>query len=82
MKDKPVIPPNTCPHIDRVIELIDNFVKNMPSSSSWHNDQNLFEKYCSIIKEELEYIRRSNELLRTASKFWHDVAIEKKSKKK
>lgn len=61
---KPPIPPNTCPHIDRVIELIDEIEDNI-------NDKELVERSFEIMKAELEYIRRANELLRASSYHWY-----------
>jgi len=64
---KPFIPPNTCPHIDRISDLVDEIGECV-------DDIRLLEQLTNTIKAELEYIRRSNELLRTASKYWHDKA--------
>jgi hypothetical protein len=61
---KPPIPPNTCPHIDRVIELIDEIEENI-------GDKELVERSFEIMKAELEYIRRANELLRESSYHWY-----------
>ena len=61
---KPHIPPNTCPHIDRVIELIDEIEDNI-------NDKELVDRSFEIMKAELEYIRRANELLRESSYHWY-----------
>lgn len=66
---KPPIPPLSCPHIDRVIELTEFLY-------SHRNDENLsdslFETTKSLILCELEFIREINDELRTASKFWYD----------
>jgi len=61
---KPNIPPDSCDHIDRVIELAENLVGEM--------DADIRNGYTNIIKEEMEMVRTINTQLRTASKFWHD----------
>ena len=61
---KPNIPPDSCDHIDRVIELAENLVGEM--------DADIRNGYSNIIKEEMEMVRTINTQLRTASKFWHD----------
>ena len=62
--EKPNIPPDSCDHIDRVIELAENLVGEM--------DADIRNGYTNIIKEEMEMVRTINTQLRTASKFWHD----------
>ena len=61
---KPNIPPDSCDHIDRVIELAENLVGEM--------DADIRNGYTNTIKEEMEMVRTINTQLRTASKFWHD----------
>ena len=61
---KPNIPPDSCDHIDRVIEMAENLVGEM--------DADIRNGYTNIIKEEMEMGRTINTQLRTASKFWHD----------
>jgi hypothetical protein len=61
---KPNIPPDSCGHIDRTIELAENLVDEM--------DADIRNGYTNIIKEEMEIVRTINIQLRTASKFWHD----------
>ena len=61
---KPNIPPDSCDHIDRVIELAENLVGEM--------DADIRNGYTNIIIEEMEMVRTINTQLRTASKFWHD----------
>jgi hypothetical protein len=64
--NKPPIPPITCPHIDRVMDLIDDILELKDNKS-------LLENQIDIIKAELEFIRTSNDQLRIASKHWHDL---------
>ena len=66
---KKPIPPLTCNHIDRVQELIGSLV-NMSRDDDISDD--ILEIYVKIINEELEFIRKSNDELRVASKFWYD----------
>jgi len=62
--DKPNIPPESCEHIDRVMELSESLAAE--------TDDEICAGYNSIIKEECELIRTINSQLRVASKFWHD----------
>ena len=68
---KPNIPPDSCEHIDRVMELAENLVseKNLDIRTG----------YSKIIEEELELIRTINIQLREASKFWYDKYKRKRS---
>ena len=61
---KPNIPPDSCDHVDRVIELSENLVGEQ--------DADMRTGYINIMKEEMEIIRTINLQLRTASKFWQD----------
>lgn len=61
---KPNIPPDSCGHIDRVIELADSLISE--------KDSEIRTGYSKIIEEELELVRTINTQLREASKFWHD----------
>lgn len=63
---KPVIPEDTCPYIDMVIEVIDKMAAQ--SDDSWRYKQ------ADLAKALLEHVRDSNHALRTASKHWHDRA--------
>lgn len=62
--EKPFIPPDTCPHIDRVLELAE-LLKTI-------EDPSLKDQCYTIIESEMEYIRASNSLLRSASKYWYE----------
>ncbi len=59
----PSIPPNTCPYIDSIIEMLDDFDLSQ-------NEYDIRRK--EIIRTTLEYIRESNYSLRDSSKFWYD----------
>jgi|TARA_R110002020_G_scaffold2488_1_gene11656 hypothetical protein len=61
---KPNIPPDSCDHIDRVMELSDKLVDE--------EDTEIRTGYGNIIKEEVELMRTINTQLRIASKFWYD----------
>jgi len=61
-QNAPVIPPNTCPYIDHIIEVLDDIeTKSSPD-----------EHRISLIKAELEYIRSVNEKLRENGKYWYE----------
>tara|TARA_R100000781_G_scaffold76345_3_gene47457 strand:- start:3645 stop:3866 length:222 start_codon:yes stop_codon:yes gene_type:complete len=62
--EKPNIPPDSCDHIDRMIELLENI--------STEDNEEIRTGYTNIVKEELELVRTINSQLREASKFWHD----------
>ena len=70
--EKPNIPPDSCNHIDRVQELVENL--------STEIDDEMRSGYNKIINEELELIRTINTQLREASKFWYDKFNRKKGK--
>ena len=69
MAEKLPIPPLTCPHIDRVIELADSMV-NLVQNENISEDVML--GYKNIIGAEMEFIRTSTDELRVASKHWYD----------
>jgi len=70
--EKPNIPPDSCNHIDRVQELVENL--------STETDDDMRSGYNKIINEELELIRTINTQLREASKVWYDRYNRKKGK--
>ena len=70
--EKPNIPPDSCNHIDRVQELVENL--------STEIDDEMRSGYNKIINEELELIRTINTQLREASKVWYDRYNRKKGK--
>jgi len=62
--EKPVIPADTCPYIDMVIDLTEKMASE--NDYSWRCEQE------TLARALLEYVRESNFKLRTASKFWYD----------
>ena len=62
--EKPNIPPDSCGHIDRMIELLENI--------STEDNEEIRTGYTNIVEKELELVRTINSQLREASKFWHD----------
>ena len=71
MVEKPNIPPDSCDHIDRGVELVESLLDG--------EDSEINSGYTKIIKEEMEMIRTINIQLRAASKFWYDKSNKKKS---
>ena len=69
MIEKKPIPPLTCPHIDRVLEVIESIVN---LSKDPETSEEILLKYKNIIEAEMEFIRTSNDELRVASKHWYD----------
>ena len=64
IEEKPNVPPESCEHIDRVLELVNGL--------SIEEDKGISERYVDIIEQELEMVRSINIQLRYASKFWYD----------
>ena len=62
--EKPVVPSDTCPYIDMVIDLAEKMASE--SDYSWRCEQE------TLVKALLEYVRESNNRLRKSSKFWYD----------
>ena len=62
--EKPNIPPDSCGHIDRMVDLLEDI--------STEDNEEIRMGYTSVVKEELELVRTMNSQLREASKFWHD----------
>ena len=78
MSKKP-IPPLTCPHIDRVSELVSSIIDtNTDGYEDMTEDitisRDILERYVDIINAELEFIRQSNDELRIASVYWYKKA--------
>lgn len=63
-KRAPKVPPNTCPYINFVIEVLEEQMK--------YSDDKCDELRKSTLIETLEYIRRANETLRASSKYWYE----------
>jgi len=64
----PSVPPNTCPYIDSIIEILDDFELTQPVVDSRRKE---------IIVATLEYVRESSNCsLRDSSKFWHDEFVK------
>ena len=64
IREKPNIPPESCEHVDRILELV--------TTLSTEKNEEISERYIDIIEQELEMVRSINIQLRYASKFWHD----------
>jgi len=64
VKNKPLVPENTCPYIDMVIEIIDKMEDQ--DNAEWRGEQ------ATLAKSLLEYVRASNDKLRASGKFWYE----------
>jgi hypothetical protein len=64
VKNKPLVPENTCPYIDMVIEIIDKMEEQ--DNAEWRSEQ------ATLAKSLLEYVRVSNDKLRISGKFWYE----------
>jgi len=62
-KSAPKVPGFTCPSIDYVQELLEQISDR---GDTWAKTQS------NIAKDVLEYIRESNNELRSSSKYWYD----------
>ena len=69
MVEKLPIPPLTCPHIDRVLELTESIVNLIQDDDI---SEDVMQGYKNIINAEMEFIRTANDELRIASKHWYD----------
>ena len=58
----PKVPGHTCPSIDYVLELLDQISIR---GDDWAGRQS------EVAKDVLEYIRESNDELRSSSKYWY-----------
>jgi len=82
-EDKPFIPPDTCPYINHIIDLVESLEVNKAAKN-----RDFTERTCKIIYEELELLRLANSSLRNASYFWKNQydkvkpKVVKKRKKK
>ena len=70
---EPEIPPDTCPYINFIQEILDQ-IKDKNKSKS-------MDSQIQLINDTLEYIRDSNAQLRDCGKFWKRK-FESKGKKK
>jgi hypothetical protein len=70
IREKPNIPPESCEHVDRILELV--------TTLSTEKNEEISERYIDIIEQELEMIRLINIQLRYASKFWYDKRKRKR----
>jgi hypothetical protein len=66
-KPNPVIPDGTCPHIDHIVLMVDELERFLIGGDKKYN-----EIILETIRNELEIVRRANELLRESSLFWHN----------
>ena len=76
MRKKP-IPPLTCPHIDRVSDLVSSIIN---TNEDGMTSRDILERYVDIINAELEFIRQSNDELRIASVYWYKKANKRPTK--
>ena len=70
---EPETPPDTCPYINFIQEVLDQ-IKDK-------NKSNTMEAQIQLINDTLEYIRDSNSQLRSCGKYWKRQ-FENKGKKK
>ena len=66
LKNDPVIPDATCPHIDHILSMLDEIQKHTTGGDRRYNEMLL-----ESMRTELELVRRANELLRESSSFWY-----------
>ena len=66
-RKSPGIPPDTCPYLDRMIEVVEDL-----SALVKDNKTGIANELTTLIKNELEYVRKANETLRESSKYWYD----------
>ena len=59
----PKVPGDTCPSIDYIQDIIDQIANR---GDKWA------VKQAAVIREVLEYVRESNDELRSSSRYWYD----------
>lgn len=64
----PEIPTNTCPYIDFIQEIFKEIVDE--------TDSVMIEKKAELASVALEYIRESNDLLRSGGTYWYQKLSE------
>ena len=69
---EPEIPPDTCPYI--------NFVQEVLEQIKEASDSDLISHQMQLIYDNLEYIREANAQLREVGKFWKKRATKNNSK--
>jgi hypothetical protein len=63
-KSAPETPANTCPYID--------FAKDVMAELKDETSSPLCEQKIELLENILEYIRESNDCLRTSSQYWYN----------
>ena len=79
-KESPGIPPDTCPYLDHINEVVKDL-----STLVTENKSDIADHLCELIRGELDYVRAANETLRTSSKYWYDqhkIVFYKRSRRK
>ena len=66
-KESPSVPPDTCPYLDHVLEIVEDL-----ELLAKNNKSEIAAQLHQLIRHEIEYIRSVNETLRTSSKYWYD----------
>ena len=66
-KESPSVPPDTCPYLDHVLEIVEDL-----ELLAKNNKAEIAAQLHQLIKHEIEYVRSVNETLRTSSKYWYD----------
>jgi len=67
-ENAPEVPTNTCPYIDFIQEIIKEIVDE--------TDSVMIEKKAELADSALEYIRESNELLRSGGAYWQQKFLQ------
>ena len=65
--DSPGIPPDTCPYLDHILEIVEDL-----ELLAKNNKTEIAAQLQELIRHEIEYIRSVNATLRTSSKYWYD----------
>lgn len=72
-EEEPETPPDTCPYIDFIQQILDEIKSE--------NESHFTELRINLINDTLEYIRNSNDSLRKCGKYWKRQYIYKGKRK-
>lgn len=70
-RNSPGVPPNTCPYINMVQEMIDQLQHSYDDLKDKNHHNPMTEDIAVEAKQMLEVVRRMNETLRDNSGYWY-----------
>ena len=70
--DSPGVPPNTCPYIDNLINMVTDLQQAYERLREKGEYQPMTDRLSQHARDTLEYVRSCNETLRDNSAFWYN----------